>query len=554
MISRRPGRATRLLLTTTALTCWAGLAAGAELHVDGDRIVDGAGHPVTLRAVAFGNNVWTNVRLPRLDHGAEDYRRVAQMGLNAVRFYLNDRTFESDAAAGVYLDDGWKWLDDNIAWAKQNGVYLILNMHVPPGGFQSLGAGKALWDRPAMQDRLIKLWAAIAQRYRGEPTIAGFDLLNEPVVTRAKQQWVDLAARIATAIRAADPDRMLFVERLNAIAGDWHEDADLNFFTIPFTNVVYEFHFYEPFVFTHQRASWVPFTPLEARYPDDARAEVPWFLLHLRKSTDASPKLPEGDSPWTYYEGAPFRVDDRAIVVGKPTLVTDRNSGSVWFDDLVLEELDAAGKVKRVLWKQNLTGNRGWFFWTKDGSGGVIPAHTGHQDGASLMAASTRDEANLGADALRFRVTPGATYRLSGWMRGEAIPATATCQIRLDFFSSEVPVHGSDKAFLAAALDRYVAWGHAHHVPLFLGEFGAIRYAFEGDHGGLQWVGDMLDLIEQRHLSFSYHAYHEDNFGLYRNGGALPSPDQANTALIELISDRQRGRRPVRPTPRNPPR
>ncbi len=77
-----------------------------------------------------------------------------------------------------------------------------------------------------------------------------------------------------------------------------------------------------------------------------------------------------------------------------------------------------------------------------------------------------------------------------------------------------------------------------HHVPLFLGEFGAIRFAFDDDLGGLRWVGDMLDLIAQRHLSFSYHSYHEDAFGLYRNGDALPSPDQANTALIQLITDR----------------
>jgi endoglucanase len=525
-------------------------APGAELHVQEEKIVDGEGRPVTLRAVAFGNNVWTNVRLPRVDHGAEDYRRVAQMGLNAVRFYMNYRTFESDAAPGTYLADGWKWLDDNIAWAKQNGVYLVLNMHVPPGGFQSLGNGKALWDRPALQDRLIKLWAAIAQRYRGESTVAGFDLLNEPVVTRSKQQWSDLAGRIAAAIRAADPDRMLFVERMNAIGHDWNEDAELNFFTIPDANVVYEFHFYEPFVFTHQRASWVPFTPLAARYPDETRAEVPWFLLHLRRSTDASPKLPAGDSPWTYYEGAPFRVEDPAIVVGKPVLVTARNSGSVWFDDLTLEELGADGKVKRVLWKQNLTSNRGWFFWTKDGSGGAIPAHTGHEDQASLMAVSTRDDANLGSDALRFRAEQGATYRLSGWMRGEAVPPAATCQIRLDFFSSDVPVHASDKTFLAEAVDRYVAWGHAHHVPLFLGEFGAIRFAFDDDLGGLRWVGDMLDVIEQRHLSFSYHSYHEDAFGLYRNGDALPSPDQANSALIQLITDRL-NRHPDRASPKN---
>jgi endoglucanase len=514
--------------------------AADVLRVRGEQIVDRRGRPVILRGVALGNDVWGNVRLPRLHHGEVDFQRIAAMGMNAVRFYMNYRTFESDTAPGTYLADGWQWLDDNVAWAKRHGVYLVLNMHVPPGGFQSMGAGKALWERPELQERLVRLWTAIARRYRGEATIAGYDLLNEPVVTQSKQQWIDLAARLAAAIRAVDPEHLLFVERVNAVGHDWAEDADRNFFTLPVSNVVYEFHFYEPFHFTHQGASWVPFTPAAVRYPDASRAEVPWFLLTRRGGTDDSPKLPPGDSPWTFYRGAPFRVDDPAIVVGKPLLVVDRNSGRAYFDDLTLEELDGAGKVERVIWTQNLTSNRGWFLWTKDGSGGSVPGHSGHGDDASVVAGGTHAEANLGSDVLRFRVRPGASYRLSGWMRGDNIPPTATCQLRLDFFSSAVPVQASDKAFLAQELDAYVGWGRRHHVPLFLGELGAIRGAFDDDRGGLRWVSDMLDLMAARHLSFSYHAYHEDSFGLYRGAG-LPSPERANLPLIELFTSRLSG-------------
>jgi endoglucanase len=513
-------------------------AAAAILRVRGAEIVDGAGQPIQLRGVAFGNEVWGNVRLPRRHHGEVDYQRVAAMGMNVVRFYMNHRTFEGSrpaaSAGAAYLPDGWQWIDDNVAWARRNGVRLVLNMHVPPGGFQSLGAGKALWDDPITQDRLIQLWTAIAARYRGESTIAGYDLLNEPVTTRSKDQWRELAGRLARAIRRVDPEHMLFVERLNAVAGDWAEDADRNFFTIDDPNTVYEFHFYKPFHFTHQMASWVPFTAEDVRYPD-ARAEVEWFLLDRKGGTDASPKLPPGDTPWTFYEGAPFRVDDPTIVVGKPVLMVKGNSGTVFFDDLVLEQLDEAGQVKRVIWKRNLTSNRGWFLWSKDGSGGAVPGHSGHGDDASLVAAGTRGDANLGSDVLRFRTEPGATYRLSGWMRGQKIPPEAVCQIRLDFFSSRVPVQSSDRAFLTQEIDAYVEWGRRHQVPLFLGEFGVIRFAFDDDRGGLRWVSDLLDILAERRLHFSYHAYHDDGFGLYR-GAALPNPDSANRALIDLFT------------------
>jgi endoglucanase len=528
-----------------------GAGAPALLRVRGSKIVDGAGRVVTLRGVAFGNDVWSNVRVPRRHHGEVDYQRVAAMGMNAVRFYMNYRTFQSDAgqsdageadaAPGQYLADGWQWLDDNIAWAKKNGVYLVLNMHVPPGGFQSLGAGKALWQRADLQERFIRLWTEIARHCRGEHTIAGYDLLNEPVVTRAKSQWIELAGRIAAAIRAVDADHMLFVERVNAVAGDWSEDADRNFFTIADPNTVYEFHFYKPFHFTHQSASWVSFTAEDVRYPDD-RAEIEWFLLDRRAATDDSPKLPPGDTPWAFYRGAPFRVDDPAIVVGKPVLEVKANSGTVFFDDLVLEELDAAGAVARVIWKKNLTSTRGWYFWTADGSGGAIPGHSGHGDAASLVAAGTRGDANLGSDVLRFRTRLGATYRLSGWMRGDKIPPQASCRIRLDFFAARAPVQASDKAFVAQELDAYVDWGRRHDLPLFLGEFGAIRFAFDDDRGGLRWVGDMLDLLGERGLSFTYHAYHEDSFGIYRGGGALPDPARANTPLIQLFKQKLGGR------------
>ncbi len=511
------------------------------LRVRGADIVDGGGHLVMLRGVAFGNQVWSNVRLPRKDHAEVDYERVAAMGMDVVRFYMNYRTFESDAAPGTMLADGWQWLDDNIAWAKKNHVYLVLNMHVPPGGFQSLGNGKALWDRPDLQDRLIRLWTEIARHTRGEPTIAGYDLLNEPVVTRAPEQWHDLATRIAAAIRAVDPEHMLFVERLNAVANRWEEDDERNFFTIPDPNTVYEFHFYKPFLFTHQSASWVPFTPENVRYPD-TRPEVEWFLLDRKAGTEQSPKLPPGDTPWTFYPGAPFRVDDPTIVVGKPFLVAKANAGSVYFDDLVLDELAADGSVKREIWRQNLTNTRGWFFWTSDGKGGAVAGHDGHGDGKSIVVAGTRGDANLGSDVLRFRAERGATYRLSGWMRGVAVPATATCQLRLDFFSSRAPVQQSDKKFVAQELDAYVAWGKRHHVPLFLGEWGAIRFAFDDDRGGLRWVADMLDLLRARHLHFSYHAYHEDAFGIYRGGGALPDPANANTPLVELFGKQLAGR------------
>src|SRR5262245_29327837 len=177
-----------------ALAAWGALlAAGcggggapapgpAFLHASGEAIVDGDGNPVFLKGVSFGNEVWANMALPD-DHAEIDFQRLADMGANSTRFLLNYLTFEDDGAPYVYKDAGWAWIDQNVAWAKAHGIRLILNMHVPQGGFQSNGDGGALWSGVANQDRLTALWAAIAQRYADEPIIAGFGLVNEPEPT-----------------------------------------------------------------------------------------------------------------------------------------------------------------------------------------------------------------------------------------------------------------------------------------------------------------------------------------------------------------------------------
>lgn len=508
-------------------------------RVEGARFLAPDGRPLLLRGMAFGNRVWQDVRIPREHHDERDYARLAALGMNSVRFYMHYRTFESDEAPGQWLSDGFRWLDDNVAWAKKHGIFLVLNLHVPPGGFQSLGAGKALWREPALQARFIALWRAIAERYAREPTIVGYDLLNEPVVERGLEEWQSLAERTIAAIRQVDPNHALFVERVNAVAGDWSENANRNFVRVSDPNVVYEFHFYKPFNFTHQSAPWVDFAPVNIRYPDAKAVEVEWFHLKLETGSFNSPKLPPGSTPWRYYKGQSITVSDARMVVGKPSLACSRvGRGRAFFDDVVLERVDAAGRVVEELWRVNLDTPRGWYFWQQSGKGERALVTSGHGDASALSITGTSDEANLGADYLRFAPTPGATYRLSGWMRGENIPREAKCQLRLDLFSSKLPVQRSDRAYLEQELDAYLAWGAREKVPLYLGELGTIRFAFENDRGGERWVADMLDLLRERQLGFAYHDYHEAYMGLFYGDDALPDPKRANDALLRVLTDK----------------
>jgi endoglucanase len=515
--------------------------------VQGESIVDDNDSPVALHGVAFGNAVWSGVALPTASQTEVDYERVAAMGMNLIRFYMNYVTFEGDAAPFQYQESGFDWVDQNVAWAKAHGIRLLLNMHVPQGGYQSNGQGLALWTDVQNRDRLTALWQAIARHYRDEPTVLGYDLVNEPVTASSKQEWVDLAERLVGAIRDVDPYHIITVVRLNAINGTWSNDADMNFFRVADPNVLYEFHFYTPMEFTHQGASWVNCCQTPTSYPDENALTVDWRNLVWKHWTwDGAPpaaqlRIPDGNTPWTQYSMR-YTVSDPTYELGRPTFMSQNNAGTVYFDDFVVNEYDSQGNFLREIWRVDPENVADWYFWldttnTPNAIGQKVQGPDGHAGSTSVGIAGTNADSSLGNDAYFFRVQQGYSYEIVYWARAESSAAGSQSLGRLDFVESTVPLQARDAAMLASEIDRYVAWGRAQQVPLYLGEFGCIKAAFE--RGGLVWVGDMLDLAASRGYGWTYHDYHESGFGLYWGDyPSPPDPANANQPLIDLFTQR----------------
>jgi endoglucanase len=354
-------------------------------------------------------------------------------------------------------------------------------------------------------------------------------------VTTSRSQWQRLAARTLSAIRAVDPHHIVFVERTNGVGNDRSDDADLNFFLLPDANVVYEFHDYQPFTYTHQLASWVNLGE-GGPYPDETRVESSGNYKWVQ-AVGTTASLPPGDAAWTSFEGPKTAVDGAAAKTLMPVLAVARlgATGVACFDDLTVWEHGPDGA--RALAKLDLGASKAeWYLWSADGTGEMFTtAQGGRGDGAALCARGTTGDANMGHWAGRFALRPGHSYSISGWARGEALGPTAMAALRLDAETTDGALSVRDRAYLASELDRFVRWGKANQVPLYLGEFGLNHPAFEMDRGGLRWVEDMLDLLAERELPFTYHAYHEDNFGIYYGYGTLPDPARANQPLIELF-------------------
>ncbi len=179
-----------------------------------------------------------------------DIQRIAELGFNSVRPALNARLFLTEDEPPVYVEEGFRLLDDLVRWCKRYNIYVIIDMHGAPGGQTGANIDDSANDQPELfidskyQQRLIDLWVKIAERYHDEPTVAGYDLLNEPLPERTgaaakyKHQLEPLYKRITSAIRQVDKRHMIILE-----GADWSNDWSV--FSEPFApQLVYQFHYY----------------------------------------------------------------------------------------------------------------------------------------------------------------------------------------------------------------------------------------------------------------------------------------------------------------------
>lgn len=180
----------------------------------------------------------------------EDIKRVADLGFNSVRPALNSRLFLTEDENPVYVEEGFQLMDSLIAWCKKNNLYVIIDMHGAPGGQTGANIDDSPNDIPELfiekkyQDQLVNLWVKIAGKYKDEPVVAAYDLLNEPLpkstgaAEKYKHLLVPLYQRITTEIRKIDKRHMITLEGF-----DWSNDWSL--FDKPIdNNVFYQFHYY----------------------------------------------------------------------------------------------------------------------------------------------------------------------------------------------------------------------------------------------------------------------------------------------------------------------
>lgn len=496
------------------------------------------GEEILLRGMAFGNLVWDDRFSPELHHSEVDLERVSALGMNAIRFYMNYKTFEDDAAPYTYKNSGWEWIDKNIEWARKNGVFLILNMHVPQGGFQSRCEGDALWNEQENQSRLASLWKAIASRYKNEPQIAGYDLLNEPIPVESVTHWTNLAQRIIDSIRSVDQNHLIITERAIALDCDYgYSDENNNYPQITEDNLMYTVHLYDPYSFTHQLLDWAG-TGDGGSYPDENQVTAPSDATYATGDYN-NQSVKTGTSDWTYYEGSPYKTNADSLILGR-VVFTSRGIGlgKVYFDDIELKELDPQGNLVRIIFKDQLTSGNYWW-WSENGTGNYSKSNMGHEDNSSILVTENIGSATVICSDLAFQVKKGYSYQVTGWMKGENVPTNATANITTEYYYSPsgAKTQTRNYEFLKETIIKASEYVVDQGYPVYFGEFGVARPAFENNKGGERWVADAMRVFDSLGYHFTYHSYKESSFGYYDGWDQPVDTTTVNKKLKQVFEE-----------------
>lgn len=540
------------------------------VYTDGSKFVDYDGNEFKIKGMNFSNNVYASDNFKyswAKDHNEESYKELSELGFNTIRYYLNYRMFESDDNPGVYSEEAFGYMDQEIACAKKYGMRILFNMHY---GYQSSGSGHALWqgeNAASNQERLTNLWGEFARRYVNETGVLGYGLVNEPYLLgsdydSAMDVWNSLAQKIRNKIRTYDNHHIIFVERAYQIKNSSTNiqisyEADEGYPSISDYNYAYEIHFYEPGVFTNQGIPWSSHKNDSYTWPNEEDV----IAVYNRKSMadDVIVRKKYSDSlstgtEWQELQSDFYTAENEKDTVVNFRLICSRLGSSAEEGTLYLDYLEMIEKTdfgERVVYKADFEESTEGFDKT----------------GCSILQKSTEELAALGIEdcngVLEIKGTTGYAHIINQTNQVPVKPLrkysikirfivnvadnAENTNITLELIPCNADVRYHNKDFLVANLKPYAEYAESNGIPFYVGEFGLCKFAFfeidhedEGltaaDKGAGQYIRDLISVFDQYDLSYSYHCYHEDGFGLYRDSWkSVPSESPAKECRIEEL-------------------
>lgn len=138
----------------------------------------------------------------------KDVEFIASTGANTIRLPFHYKLFTDEDYMGLKArQDGFARVDSVVDWCRDNGLYLILDMHDAPGGQTGDNIDDSygypwLFESEASQQLFCDIWRKIADYYKNEPVILGYELINEPIAPYF-ENMEDLNSKLETVHKRA---------------------------------------------------------------------------------------------------------------------------------------------------------------------------------------------------------------------------------------------------------------------------------------------------------------------------------------------------------------
>ncbi|GAB3908764.1 glycoside hydrolase family 5 protein [Mucilaginibacter boryungensis] len=192
-------------------------------------------------SISWLEQTWNNDILNTEGIKATDLQLLKKLGFKSIRLPVAFKNFEKK---NIPLKEVLARIDKAWKLCRKYGFKMIIDYH-----YGDLNDNNFVTET----NEVIKTWTVIAKKYHNtaEDDLF-FELYNEPPPINP-QVWKDAAYNMVEAIRKVDSGRTLLVG-----ASNYNSIYELSrFVRLKDENIIYTFHFYEPFLFTHQGADWV---------------------------------------------------------------------------------------------------------------------------------------------------------------------------------------------------------------------------------------------------------------------------------------------------------
>ena len=499
------------------------------IKTQGAGFIDGNGQEIVFRGMGFYHG---NVTTAPETFNEKDFANMADIGCNSIRFYLSAGFFENTSTHPVsYQPATWSWLDQRIAWAKKYKMTLILCMVHTPGATGI--SDRTLFTDQDRQNRLVALWKTIAQRYKDEPAIAAYELMNEPTAGQVDGEatpypktfelYRKIVQRIVDAIREVDFHHVIIIERLwiagvtdpNDHQDNWQNiNGTYNFPPIndPANNYALTYHCYEPVTYTHQtNITDVSANNTDRVYPNPTEVAKWGTVDQNGMQISQQETLPANETEMVTitktYQRPLTENPERNIARIDLQIKNLPADGKVYFHKAVVREYDENHEYIRDVACHDFS----LLYHGKayNNSAGIVYDATGR----CFVASGPISDGLIRSNGKQFLMVKGHYYEVEAGIKGENIGEAVVYPTF--FINSRPQAWGYTKEFLAYIYTlplNYII--NISGVPAYIGELGISTQNFTNNHygenrGGARWIEDVFDiLLNQYKVSCNFHPYY----------------------------------------------